>query len=273
MYNSPTDGVSLKDFYGNANFTENELNRIKSRIIYIHEELKKRNIHFLLVVAPSKHTIYPEYLPDDIRQAQGRKTRLDQVTQALNNSDVDFIDLRLRLLEGKKQTADPLYYRTDTHWNNLGAFFAYEEIMTHLRRKYPGIKQLGRDDFIVRSEENSGMGDLAGFLNVNGLLSDTGIQLTPRGNFSAAPVPMPADYMSGTGRDTVGFQVPNPDLPVLVMFRDSFAGSLIPYLSESFSKSLYIFSFKIDSSVIAKEKPAIVIYEISERYLGILRNL
>jgi hypothetical protein len=61
MYNSPTDGVSLKDYYGNANFTEDELKRIKSRIIDIYEELKKSKIHFLLVVVPNEHTIYPEY--------------------------------------------------------------------------------------------------------------------------------------------------------------------------------------------------------------------
>jgi len=57
------------------------------------------------------------------------------------------------------------------------------------------------------------------------------------------------------------------------MFRDSFAGSLIPYISEGFSKSIYIFSYKIDFSVIAREKPAIVIYELVERSLGILVEL
>ena len=57
------------------------------------------------------------------------------------------------------------------------------------------------------------------------------------------------------------------------MFRDSFAGSLIPYISEGFSKSIYIFSYKIDFSVIAQEKPAIVIYELVERSLGILGDL
>ena len=273
MYNSPTDGVSLKDYYGNANFTENELKKIKSRIIDINEELKKRKIHFLLAVAPNKHVIYPEYLPANIRQAEGRKTRLDQVTQALNNSDVDFIDLRFRLRDEKKQNTDPLYYRTDTHWNALGAFFAYEEIMTHLRRTYPGIKPLHRDDFHIRSEENRGMGDLANLLNMSGLLSDTSIKLTPKTKFIAEPVPVPADHAPGTEGDPVGFQVQNLDLPGLVMFHDSFGDSLIPYLSEGFSKSIYILSGKIDISIIAREKPSIVIFEITERKLGNLGEL
>ena len=266
IYNSPTDGVSLKDYCGNANFSESELKQIKSRIIFIHEELKKRKIHFLIVVAPNKHTIYPEYLPFNIRQPQGKKTRLDQVAQALNNSDVDFIDLRFCLQDKKKHTDYPLYYRTDTHWNDLGAFFAYEEILTHLRRTYPGIKQLGLDDFIVRSENNRGTGDMAYFLNLQGLMSDTRIQLMPKMKFTAVPVPM-------TGMGQIIFQVPNLDLPVLVMFRDSFTTPLIPYLSESFSKSIYIGGQKINFPVIEREKPAIVICELVERYLGNLGGL
>ena len=271
MYNSPTDGVSLKDYYGYANFSENELKTFKSRIIDINEELKKNKIHFLFIVAPNKHTIYPEYLPANIRQMQGMKTRLDQVTQALKDTDIDFIDLRFLLLNEKKHAADLLYYRTDTHWNDLGAFLAYEEIITRLRRTYPKIKQLSRDDFIVRSEENRGTGDLAGFLNMSGLLSDTRIILEPKIKFSAAPAPVA--YAPIAGRDTVGFEVPSPDLPVLVMFRDSFAASLIPYLSEGFSRSIYLWTNKIDFSVIVQEKPAIVIFEIVERLIGDLVNL
>jgi alginate O-acetyltransferase complex protein AlgJ len=268
MYNSSTDGVSLKDYYGYSNFTENELKWIKDRITDIHQELKKRNIHFLFVVVPSKHTMYPEYLPHYMGRATWGKTRLDQLSQALRNSDIDFLDLRFRLWDKKKQTTYPLYSRTDTHWNDLGAFFAYEDIMRHLRRTLPGIDQLNRNSLHVHSEENKGTGDLAGFLNMKGLLSDTSIILIPTIKFTAEPIPLHADYTSKAEREAVGFRVTKADLPVLVMFRDSFASWLIPYLSESFSKSIYIWSRKFDFSIIAREKPAIVIYEISERYLG-----
>lgn len=273
-YNDPQDGVSLKDYYGRANFTEDELKRIKDRIIHFHNELMKINIHFLLVIAPNKHTIYPEYLPANIRQARGMKTRLDQLTQTLNKSGVDFIDLSSRLLAEKKHTAYPLYYRTDTHWNDLGAFFGYEQIITRLRRTYPGIKQLGSDDFITRAEENREPGDLAGFLNMSGLLTDTHITLTPRVKLRATMVS--ADYAYRSGNDTVGFQIPNCGLPTLVMFRDSFTDGLIPFLSESFSKSIYLKRTRenlSDFSIYAREKPAIVILEIVERNIGDLLEL
>jgi hypothetical protein len=268
-YDDPVDGVSLKDYYGSATFSDAELRRLKDRIIYINDELKKFNTHLLVVVAPNKHTIYPEYLPAIIRQAKGGKTRLDQVIRVLNNSGVDFIDLRTRLMAEKKCSSYPLYYRTDTHWNDLGAFFGYEEIITRLRRIYPHIKQLGIDDFIVRAETNRGSGDLANFLNLYGTLADTHITLTPKVKFSAEK--MPADQASAAGSNIIRFQIPNCNLPVLVVFRDSFTEALMPFLSESFSKSIYLkwlSGGQIDLSVIAREKPAIVIFEIVERYEG-----
>ena len=268
-YDDPRDGVNLKDFYGGTNFNAEELKRIKDNILHMHKELQKIKIHFLLVVAPNKHTIYPEYLPANIQQLRGRITRLDQVTQVLNNSGVDFIDLRSKLLTEKERTTYPLYYRTDTHWNNIGAFFGYEQIITRLRSTYPGIKQLSRDDFSIVAEENRGTGDLAGFLNMSGLLDDTNITLTPRVKFSAAM--LPSNQASKEGNVTVRCQIPNSHLPTLIMFRDSFADSLIPFLSESFSKSIYlnrVYEKQIDLSVIAREKPAIVILEIVERALN-----
>lgn len=273
-YNDPRDGISLKDYYGSANFTEDELERIKERIIRIDKKLKKDKIHFLLVVVPNKHTIYPEYLPADVRQARGRKTRLDQVIQALNNSGVDFIDLRTSLLAEKKRIAYLLYSRTDTHWNDLGAFFGYKQIMLHLRRRYPGIKQLGINEFSVHAEENGGTGDLAGLLHMTGLLNDISITLTPKLKLSATM--LPADRATRAGDAYIGFQTPNHDLPTMVMFRDSFANSLIPFLSEGFSKSIYIkwtLNNVIDFSDIAREKPKIVILEIVERWMGIFLEI
>ena len=58
----------------------------------------------------------------------------------------------------------------------------------------------------------------------------------------------------------------------LLMFRDSFAIELIPYLSESFSRSVYVWANKVDFSMVDEEKPDLVILEMAERHLGNLCN-
>jgi hypothetical protein len=58
--------------------------------------------------------------------------------------------------------------------------------------------------------------------------------------------------------------------PKLLMFQDSFGERLNPYLSESFSESLYIWTPGVSLAIIEKEKPHVVILELVERHLSSL---
>jgi alginate O-acetyltransferase complex protein AlgJ len=52
-----------------------------------------------------------------------------------------------------------------------------------------------------------------------------------------------------------------------VMFRDSFATYLIPFLGYHFQRSVYIWQRPWDLALIEREKPDVVIDEMLERYL------
>ncbi len=56
------------------------------------------------------------------------------------------------------------------------------------------------------------------------------------------------------------------------MFQDSFGDLLLPYLSESFSDSLYVWytPSDVNLSIIEKERPQVVILELVERHLQYL---
>ena len=71
----------------------------------------------------------------------------------------------------------------------------------------------------------------------------------------------------------------NRSLPRAVVYRDSFAGRLIPYLSEHFSRASYLWQNEFDFDEIEKEHPDIVIQEFVARhfyayvpYPGIIPN-
>jgi hypothetical protein len=79
------------------------------------------------------------------------------------------------------------------------------------------------------------------------------------------------DYQEPLGIEKLVIrEVPDSQLPRLVMFRDSFASALVPFLSTCFSRSVYVWSFYHDLSLITREKPNIVIDEVNERYLYVL---
>ena len=270
FYDDPNDGLSLKDYTGGVNFTKEEIELVRHKILSLNELLRGKNIHFMLVIVPNKHTVYPEYLPTSVARKKGNVTRIDQVCECLKDSGIDLVDLRTKMWSSKGSYQYPLYYRTDTHWNNLGAFLGYEEIIMHVRKQYPQVDSAKLSFFDVLPGHRYG-GDIGGMMNMQWLMSDTEITLRPK--TSPVALPLPVAYKSMPGRASVGAQINNKRLPKLVMFRDSFSDALIPYLSENFSRSVYIWKPEIDLPVIEREKPDIVIFEIVERYLNALVTL
>jgi peptidoglycan/LPS O-acetylase OafA/YrhL len=83
----------------------------------------KYNTKIILIMGPDKTSIYPEYLPDDIKPSPKKYSSffLDSLKEIPNLIIYNPTDnlLRLKKNEGK------LYWMTDTHWNNKGAFLAY----------------------------------------------------------------------------------------------------------------------------------------------------
>ena len=274
-YDNNNDGSDLKDFYGESNFSKATLDKIAEKIIEIKKYCDGRNILFRIVFAPSKHTIYPEFLPPEIMERRGLSTRLDQLMGYLNRNQMGatIIDLRPVLISSKNTFPYPLYYRTDIHWNSLGAFIAYAEIMKNLRLKYPQIKILDIKKYRVVMKEKK-EGDLAAFISMSGLLKDQQVILEP-------PVPSltkktdPNIRLENVAIEISRYHAENCNYLKLLMFRDSFGVRLLPYLSESFSDSLYIYTYKwldVYFSIIEKERPHIVILELAERFLSNLTS-
>jgi alginate O-acetyltransferase complex protein AlgJ len=67
--------------------------------------------------------------------------------------------------------------------------------------------------------------------------------------------------------DRVVTEHPDKRLPRAVVFRDSFASALIPFLSEHFSRAVYLWQNDFDPDVIEQEHPDVVIQEIVSRHL------
>ena len=61
--------------------------------------------------------------------------------------------------------------------------------------------------------------------------------------------------------------IPGSTLPRAVILRDSFASQLAPFLSEHFSRAVYLWQNDFDAEVVEREHPDIVIQEIVGRHL------
>lgn len=219
--------------------------------------LARRNIRYLFTVAPDKHTIYPEYMPDSINKVRA-DSRLDQLIGYLReHSDIEILDLRPSLEAAKQRHRT--YHLTDTHWNDYGGLIAYRAIIEELRKSFPGMEALSESDFEISTQERNGMG-IAAILGLDDVLREDAIVLRPLKSYHQFPgdASVMITHISD-GKES--------SLPRLVMFRDSFSSALIPYLDHHFSRAVYVWDKRLDPKVIEAECPNVVIQEMVERFL------
>ncbi|MBK8340774.1 MAG: hypothetical protein IPK99_12625 [Flavobacteriales bacterium] len=105
-------------------------------------------------------------------------------------------------------------------------------------------------------------------LALNDLLTRVTPMMVPRDPFRARE--LAEETLAGSGffkYRPVFKQGPDPQAPKLLMFRDSFAVYLIPYLSEHFSRSVYVWSPIFIPAIVESERPDIVVQELLEVFL------
>ncbi|MCX6007004.1 MAG: DHHW family protein [Chloroflexi bacterium] len=231
----------MADYRGLVPYTDNQLSYILDIVKSERDYLKSKDIQLLLVVAPNKESIYPEYLPDNIVKIQP-VTRLDQIEQYFKaNSDIQILDLRPTLISAKK--SQQVYYKSDSHWNSYGAFLAYCKIMEAL-----GLTPHSLSDYNFIEDENSG-GDLGRMLKMGDV------------------------YTEPMGHRELKEGVISEKLPSAVIFHDSFyrVTDLKTMMAPHFDRikavsfgQLTLFS----SQLIEQEQPNVVIYIMAERVAG-----
>lgn len=249
---------SIRDFECTSPFTRKELDSLVERLQGWHDRLGSMGVDFYLVIAPNKETIVPQYLPEGIRTGWST-CRIDQVMKALAETDIQALDLRQPLLTAAE--GSQVYHRTDTHWNESGALIAVNEILKMIRPDDPRIELPALDEY--NAESRSFRGDLSRFIPEDRRFVEQAIFLTSIGGSKAK-------ITQGDGRWVLSNH-PDPSLPKAIVFRDSFSDSLIPFLAEHFSNGIYVHSFSVDFDLVEQEQPDIVMLEIAQRYLGVLR--
>jgi alginate O-acetyltransferase complex protein AlgJ len=250
---------NMDDYQRARTFTPQQVQAMRANLEEIQNDLTQRGIRFLVVIAPNKESIYPEYVPSSVRRTTG-KARLDVWLEGMQGSPVPVLDLRPAMLAGKARTR--VYYRTDTHWNTYGAYLAYLELLKPLQADFPQMQPLALEQFDQVEQQVSG--DLARMLFTRPLIKETSLELLPKERWQAQSVSL--------DDNTMVTEIPGSDLPRAVVFRDSFFNSLTQYVSENFSRVVYRSDSQVDFDLIDQELPDVVILEVAERYLDRLEE-
>jgi hypothetical protein len=230
--------------------------------------LSERGISYLFAIAPEKHSIYPELLPPHIRR--GTSTPTDQVLERVRGTAVaaNVADATPRLLAAKPD--GNLYLKHDSHWNPRGGYIGYSTAMDALHRLDPTIPDtiaLDADSFAPAPEQG---GDLAMIIGRVTTADGGSTAQSPRLGCMTWEQSPPAAGTAAARGDFIG-QCGMATSPArLLMFGDSFAGAMLPYLGPTFARvraSLRFPTLEELEKYVEEENPDVVIEERNERYL------
>jgi len=251
--------ISTDDYQRSDPLTAEELALIQTRLQEVSDRLKAENIQLYLVVAPNKNTIYPEKVPAELK-VLGDETRLDQLSAYLRaNLDVPLLDLRPDLLAAKEDYQ--VYYRTDTHWNEIGAFIAYRAIAGRLAQDFPAVKPHALSDFSRVPLTYSGdMTRTAGNLHLKEESETLQPLFTPQADIDTHATDTEVLFDAYVTTDN-----PNAQLPRALIYRDSFFTDLLPFLAEHFSHAECFWTYDYNLSSDLQTQPDLVIIEFTER--------
>ena len=252
----------LDVYQKSASFTEESLAQFQANLDSLSSTYAERGITLIVVIVPSKNTIYPERVPAQIPQI-GSQSKLDQVAAYLStHGETQILDLRPALLQAK--TEREIYLATDTHWNDYGAYLAYSLLMERLSETHPNLSPRPLSDFAEQALEPEPL-DLANVIGVTSL-TESKLRLAPKFDLATS-----YKTINLGGRKLLFSYNPDETLPNLVIYHDSYFFNVNPMLGEHFHHGMFIQNFSgggiWNLSWVDEQKPDVVVIEFAERYL------
>ncbi len=258
-------GYSLRDYRGVQRLNRRQFEWWKHTLQARSKALKdKSGIPYLFFAAPSKGSVYPEYLPSLAARKEGPLAFDELVKFANDNPDVEILDLRPRLRQAKK--LHQLYWKTDHHWNDVGGLVAVAAIVEYLQKWFPDEPLIDTTKMECKETiQNSGT-SLARIIGLSGFYPE--IRHQP--NYPSWDKMQIDHTTDATTGDRIWINRSNPNGLRVVCIGDSFTFSLIPGFTHQFSSVYWVSRFspdyKLDDlmKVIDKVNPDIVLEERTE---------
>lgn len=211
--------------------TRSEINSTKETFSKIAQTGAKSNTKIVLIVGTNKSNIYPEFLPDEIVPSTKKYSSffLEKLREIPNLTVYNPMDDLLRL----KKTEGILYWMTDTHWNNKGAFLVYSGFSKLLGLPIPQV------EFQHGSTHSGELIDISGLKNFP-LHKEDNWDVVWKNKPVVTEKEIPNEQKTTFGLPTIAYNNhPLTDKYIWVV-GDSFTGALKQYFNATFKEVRYV---------------------------------
>jgi hypothetical protein len=211
---------------------------------------------FVYITLPNKENVYPEKMPTAYK-VETEKKRAETFVEYVNkNSGVRIVHPKDELIAAKSQYQP--YYKYDTHWNELGAYVGYSQILKKLHMPPPPIL----DALQITPLPKSG-GDLAGFVGITESCND---DLSYNIGYKPDVVITDTEVL-GAG-SVLKYTSTAEENRKVVVIGDSFRERLVPWFTKDFHTvySIHRGALDIETILQAVNEADLVIYDTVECY-------
>ncbi len=237
FYKTELDGKPIWDYMGINHFTEEEMAAIAANLTATREHLNAVGIEFYTMCIPNKEIIYAENMPDTIARVN-EVSRGEQLAEYLHeNTDLVFVYPKDALMANKDKIQ--LYYITDSHSNQIGAFVNMQEFFRAVYGTHAEI-----DSVTFRTDATDYAGDL---VTMAGLAEKYGI-----------------DSVYVFEQDTADKAQYHDQ--VLLYVGDSFGGFLSQICKGYYKEVYWEDARDFQYAMLDRYNPDVVIWERAERY-------
>ena len=258
FFTDVNDGNPIARYHGYAMYSEAELAKIAARLVGIRDELAARGIAFAVFIAPDKERVYFDKMPEKYGPPSEDHCTRQLVGYLHANTDLCVVYPYDELLAAKAALPEPVYYPTDTHWNQIGGYVGARALLEEFGIRMPAVDS---EEITITESGHERIGDLSRMIGLGAQLKGTSADYTVSG-YDTHGIENLGDFDYGYRyRATEG-----ADPRKILVIRDSFIISMLPYLSSQFSGSYYITFPAFKADLIDEQQPDIVIFECVERY-------
>lgn len=251
---------SLNDYQGKEILSDRSIYNIAYNMKVMQNKVEAEGHKFVFTIAPNKNSLYGEHMPYTYSFQYSDVNNRRLLEKELEKQSVNYADL-YGLFSGEQET---LYLKKDSHWNNKGALLAYNAL----------CDKAGWEHEDYRNCEYEIKKDYVGDLNsmVYPLLEqpeenyhyhmDTKYQYVNKGNYEKveeSTVSVEDAIVQTSNKDGKGS---------LVMYRDSFGNTLLPFMANAFEDGYFFKTTPYNTELHMKQyNPDVVIVEKVERKL------
>lgn len=260
FYADASDGDPIGCYQGTNLLSEEELQNIAQNCMNQRDFLEEQGKEFVIFIAPNKERVYSEYMPDRYGEPAENYRVLQVYDYLKENTDIRIVYPYAEIMRAKAVGSN-IYYKTDTHWNEIGGYVGAAALLEELGIDMPDVLS----DDVTISKVNNTAGDLANMLNLTKQLQNTDYVYSVEGYDNHQMECLEWDFYT-----VFSYQATNVDSRKIYVIRDSFSTAMSSYIGSQFSESYFRHVDTYSYDDLTTQDPDVVVYERVERKVDAL---